>query len=136
MSENEDWEINQLVREIRQLKVNTAREISRLEKEVQRNRTDKGSRSGKPTTAGAKASQFASGTVIVNRAPTSAFIVHQDRFGTEIYIGTKVKFLTQGKYGTTEGIVESSDSHWVYSRDRNGQKIKRSARSLKVLLYH
>ena len=122
MSDNEDWEINQLVWEIRQLKVNTAREISRLEREIQRIRTNKDRRSGKSTTAGAKGSQFASGTVMVNRAPPSAYIVHQDKFGTEIYVGTKVKFLTQGKYGTTEGIVESSDSHWVYSRDRNGQE--------------
>ena len=116
--------------------MNMAREISRLEREVQRIRTNKDRRSGKSTTAGAKGSQLIPGTVIVNRAPPSFFIVHQDKFRVEIYIGTKVKFLTQGRYGTTEGIVESSDSHWVYSRDRNGQKIKRSARSLKVLSYH
>ena len=75
------------------------------------------------------------GTIIINTSPIDPinFVIHQDKHGVEIRLGSKVKFLTKGKYNSTEGVVVHSDSVWVRSRDHEGRLIKRSPRNLKVL---
>ena len=124
-------EINKLAAEIKNIKITTSREIKRLEEEIQVLR-----RSTRRTSVSRDSqANVQTGTIIINTSPIDPtnFVIHQDKYGVEIHLGSKVKFLTKGKYNSAEGVVVHSDTVWVRSRDHEGRLIKRSPRNLKVL---
>ena len=128
-------EIDNLIREIKYIKITTAQSIQRLEGKIQ-DLCRRSTRQPKGSVSRNQGEGVSTGTVIINSSNKAVnFIVHQDKFGSEIHFGTKVKFLSKGKYDSTEGIVLSSDSVWVRSRDFKGRLIKRAPRNLKVLAF-
>ena len=132
MSSDEEIEI--LINEIEQFKITTANNIRNLEKrvlEVKSSRRRKSRRSASRT----RENVVTTGTVIINTSFSrdATFIIHQDKFGKETHRGDKVKFLTIGKYDSTEGFVVSFDYVWVMSRDYKGRLIKRTPKNLQVV---
>ena len=127
-----DEEIDNLIREIQKVKITTANNIRRLEEKVLE---IKSSRSRRPRRSVDRAQEDAvtTGTVIINVPRDTQFIIHQDRYGREIHIGSKVKFLSKGKFDSTEGYAILSDSTWVKSRDNKGRLIKRTPKNLQVI---
>ena len=131
----DEAEIHEIAQQIQQLKIDTAERIRKLEVRIERVRSRVPNVPG-VICSGSPPPGVTSGTVIVH-APTEEdainFIIHQDRTGKEIHIGSKVKFLSSGAFDSTEGIVESSDHTWVKSRDYKGRLIKRVPRNLRVI---
>ncbi len=70
--------------------------------------------------------------------PASAVLRHftglRDRYGEKIFIGDTVKFLTYGKYNSTQGIVTGFSSGKVIARDYQQRDIKRSSHNVRVVL--
>ena len=58
-----------------------------------------------------------------------------DRDGSIIKVGSKVKFLTKGRFSTTGGIVTrfSRRNERVFTRDCNGNEISRAPHNLRVV---
>ena len=132
MSSDEEIEI--LINEIEQFKITTANNIRNLEKRVlEFNSSCR--RKSRTSASRTRENVVTTGTVIINTSFSrdATFIIHQDKFGKEIHRGDKVKFLTIGKYDSTEGFVVSFDSMWVMSRDYKGRLIKRTPNNLQVV---
>lgn len=57
----------------------------------------------------------------------------KDRFGNEIKVGCKVKFLTGGRYTSTKGIVTNLGRSRVTATDKRGNKIYREFGNVQIL---
>ena len=130
-----DNEIDCLVIEIQYIKITTAQSIQRLEGKIQDLRR-RSTRQPKGSVSRNQGEGASTGTVIINSSNKAVnTIVHQVKLGSEIHFGTKVIFLSKGKYDSTEDILVSTDSVWVRSRDFKGRLIKRAPRNLQVLAF-
>jgi hypothetical protein len=57
----------------------------------------------------------------------------RDAKGNKLAIGQKVKFVTKGKYHSTEGIVESIKKNRVISIDNKKNKIVRAHNNVEII---
>ena len=56
-----------------------------------------------------------------------------DRYGTEIVIGCQVRFLTTGKYDSTEGVVIRLKNTRVVTKDPQDRTIARAYHNVRIL---
>jgi len=59
--------------------------------------------------------------------------VKVDRYGTEVVVGCRVRFLTVGKYDSTEGIVIRLQNTCVVTKDSQDRTIARAYHNVRVL---
>ena len=107
-------EIEELLREINILKISTTQKIVVIEKRISCLRDNELSVTPVKT---------------VPRHSTG----HKDRNGSEIYIGDKVKFVTSGKYDSSQGTVSGYSKKRVLSTDYKGREIPRAPHNILVV---
>ena len=56
-----------------------------------------------------------------------------DANGTHLHLGDRVRFLTQGRYQTTQGTIVKFGSRFVVSLDNKGNKIAREYRNVEKI---
>ena len=68
-------------------------------------------------------------------APTRPAPQVKDRNGNNILIGSRILFLTKGKYNSTAGVVTrfSRNNTRVFAKDIDGVEIPRAPRNVKVI---
>ena len=67
--------------------------------------------------------------------PTQQTQQVEDRDGNNILIGSRVRFLTKGRYRSTEGIVTrfSRNNTRVFAQDIDGFEVPRAPRNVRVI---
>ena len=116
-------EIDKLADEIKELKVSTQKEISRL-----RSATD-----NRLEYLVARIEEIKRCKATPVSTESRHYTGHKDKFKTKIYIGDRVKFRTTGKFRTTEGEVSGYTRARVTSIDCDGNEIPRAPHNLEVL---
>ena len=115
-----ETEINKLERLISDLQVSTDLKIGDLNLKIELLKNSSVTRT--------------SGTVTPASAVSRHFTGLRDRYGDKVFIGDTVKFLTYGKYDSTQGIFTGFSREQVISRDYKQREIKRSAHNVSVVL--
>ena len=73
-----------------------------------------------------------SNTVTPASAELRHFTGHLDRNKTKIYLGDTIKFITSGRYDSTQGIVSGYTKIQVVSEDYKNREIKRAPHNVRV----
>ena len=107
-------EIEKLQHEITSLKISTRQSIEGIENRISRLRNNKLSATPVKT---------------VLRHSTG----HKDRTGKDIYIGDTVKFVTSGKYDSSQGTVSGYSKTRVLSTDYKNREIPRAPHNLIIV---
>lgn len=56
-----------------------------------------------------------------------------DRYGVPLRIGSKVRFLTKGRYNSKEGVITNVGSIKITARDSKGNRINRNFNNVEVI---
>ena len=67
------------------------------------------------------------------QVPSRHWTGHKDKHKRKIYIGDKVKFLTSGKYLSTEGVVSGYTKYRVTAIDSKKNEIPREPHNLLII---
>ena len=118
---NVDDEISKLQRDLEILKFTTSKKIASLESRINH------LREGERTT---ERPPFATHHTHLAVHPVGS---HQDRDGNIIYVGSVVKFLTKGRFDSTEGVVDKYNKARVIAIDSKGRSIERAPRNVRVI---
>ena len=68
------------------------------------------------------------------KIPSRHWTGHKDKRKRNIYIGDKVRFLTSGKFTSTEGVVSGYTKSRVTSIDKKNNEIHRAPHNLMLIL--
>ena len=118
---NVDDEISKLQRDLEILKFTTSKKIASLESRINH------LREGERTT---ERPPFATHHTHLAVHPVGS---HQDRDGNIIYVGSVVKFLTKGRFDSTEGVVDKYNKTRVIAIDSKGRSIERAPSNVRVI---
>ena len=116
-------EIDTLADEIKELRVSTEKEITKL-----RSATD-----NHLEYLVARIEELKKGKATPVLTESRHYTGHRDKFKNKIYIGDRVKFRTSGKFRTTEGEVSGYTRSRVTSIDCEGNEIPRAPHNLEIL---
>ena len=116
---NVNDEIIHLQRELEDLKISTGKKIASLKSTINRLRVGEDPRP-----------LFATHHTHSTATPAGT---HRDRDGNVIYIGCVVRFLTKGRFESTEGVVAEYNKSRVVADDYQGRPIERAQRDVRVI---
>ena len=116
---NVNDEIEHLQRELEDLKISTGKKIASLESTINRLHVGEDPRP-----------LFTTHHTHFTATPAGS---HRDRNSNVIYIGCVVRFLTKGRFDSTEGVVTEYNKSRVIAEDYKGRPIKRASRSVRVI---
>ena len=116
---NVNDEIEYLQRELEDLKISTGKKIASLESTINRLRVGEDPRLF-----------FATHHTHSTATPAR---YHRDRDGNVICIGCVVRFLTKGRFDSTEGGVTEYNKSRVITEDHKGRSIERASRNVRVI---
>ena len=109
-----DAEIEQIRKEIKDLRLKTVSKLTSLDSKI---RLLKEARRAEVTPV---------------QTAQRHYTGHDDKFGTRIYVGDKVVFLTKGRYDSEEGIVSGYTKDRVLATDYKNREIPRAAHNVRV----
>ena len=116
---NVNDEIKNLQRELEDLKISTGKKIASLEIKINRLRLGEDLRS-----------LFATHHTHFTATPAGS---HRDRNSNVIYIGCVVRFLTKGRFDSTEGVVTEYNKSRVIAEDYKERPIEIASRNVRVI---
>ena len=116
---NVNDEIKHLQRELEDLKISTGKKMASLESTINRLRVGEDPRP-----------LFATHHTHSTTTPAG---FHRDRDDNVIYIGCVVRFLTKGRFDSTEGVVTEYNKSRVIAEDYKASPIERASRNVRVI---
>ena len=111
-----DTEIDAIRREIENLKINTDNKILSLNRTL------------------AQLTERNQDLVTPGNPAPRHFTGHTDSCRKKIFIGDRVKFLTSGKFDSTEGHVSGYTRSRIFATDYLNREIPRAAKNVKIIL--
>ena len=112
-----ETDIDDIIKEIKTLKITNQRTVKRIEEPELR-------------TLKLQSVRTATQETIQSRHWTG----HMDKYKRKIFIGDKVKFLTSGKFSSTEGVVSGYTKSRVTATDKKNNEIPRAPHNLLLIL--